>query len=171
MPDVIATPGATNANSYATIAEANAYHATHLYASAWTSASLTTKEIALIMATRLMDTMYEWENEPTEEDQALLWPRHAMLRRNQIDWVEDDEIPIELKQATAEFARQLIEGDRSADNAVDTQGLRSLTAGSVSLSFKDSVQPKVVPDAVYNLIPDHWGIVKGSSGMLEVMRA
>jgi len=171
MPDVIATPGATNANSYCTVAEADSYHDTHLYASAWNSASPTTKEIALIMSTRLLDTMYEWESFATDEDQALLWPREGLLRKNLLEWIEDDEIPIELKNATSEFARQLMEGDRSKDNEVDSQGLRSLTAGSISLSFKDHVVPKVVPDAVYNFIPEHWGMLKGSGGMMEVLRA
>jgi hypothetical protein len=171
MPTVITTPGAVDANSYCSVAEGDSYHETHLYASAWNSASITTKEIALIHATRLLDDMYEWAGWATEDEQPLMWPRETVLTKNGQDWLDDDVIPQDLKNATAEMARNLIIGDRTEDNAVETQGLRSLTAGSVSLSFKDSVQAKVVPDAVVNLIPDHWGRLKGSDGMLEVARA
>jgi len=55
-----ATPGAADANSYATVADADAYHEGHLYASAWTSASNTTKEQALVMATRWLDAQVRW---------------------------------------------------------------------------------------------------------------
>lgn len=171
MATLIATSGASNANSYCTVAEADAYHGTHLYASAWTAAGVPTKEIALIMATRLLDSLYDWEEFQTTVEQALQWPRLGLLAANQLEFLDEDEIPIELKNATAEFARQLLAADRTADNPVEAQGIRSLTAGPVSLAFKDDILPKVVPDAVMNLMPSWWGRLRGSDFSRELLRS
>ncbi len=55
MPTVIITPGASNANSYCSRADGDAYHEAHLYASAWTGATADQKDAALFWATRLLD--------------------------------------------------------------------------------------------------------------------
>ena len=171
MPTIIATPGALDANSYATVAEADAYHATHLYAATWTAATQTTKEIALIMATRLLDHHYNWAEWAATIDQALQWPRDGVIAYNEREFVPTDEIPQQLKDATSEYARQLIDADRTLDNEIETQGIKALTAGSVSLSFKDSVVAKVIPDAVHFLIPDWWGYPYDSTGTRELIRS
>lgn len=170
MPTVIATPAAVDANSYCTVAEADAYHATVLHAETWLTASTTTKQTALIMATRLLDAMFDWAEWRTTEEQALEWPRVGIMAKNQLDFLDEYEIPIELKNAEAEFARQLIDADRTADNAAETAGLSALTAGPISLTFTGGVVPKVVPDAVYWLLPAWWGSIRGSSGTFELMR-
>lgn len=174
-PTLDATPAGAAANSYCTVAEADAYHDARLSATTWTDASVTTatKTVALIMATRLLDAMYEWENWATHpQTQALQWPRVAMPRRNLLAWVGNDEIPPELKNATAEFARQLLAADRSLDSDIETQGITSLTAGPVSLTFKESVVAKVVPDAVVSLLPREWGYPRGRvASVRELARA
>lgn len=65
-------------------------------------------------------------------------------------------IPQALKDAEAEFAGQLLKGDRTLDNDVIVQGVTSVRAGSVSVSFKDTISPQVVPDAVLNMLPPSW---------------
>jgi hypothetical protein len=70
--------------------------------------------------------------------------------------IPSGEVPQALKDATAEFARQLMVTDRTADNDVEAQGISSLSAGPVSLAFKDTIYPKVVPDAVMNLLVPTW---------------
>jgi len=156
---LISTPGAVDANSYATAAEGTTYHEGHLYASAWTGASTATKEAALVMATRLLDALVEWSGLATSETQALAWPRVGMLTRNGYV-IESSEIPADLKSATAEYARALIVDDRSADSDIESQGITSLTAGPVSLAFKDTVQAKPIPDSVFYLLPPSWGYIR-----------
>lgn len=154
---LISTPGAPNANSYCTAVEGDAYHESRLYATAWTGASPSIKEAALVMATRMLDQAYQWEGYPSVDMQALDWPRGILLGRNERDFTGQTEIPLALKYATAEFARQLIEKDLSKDSIVEVQGVRSLTAGPVSIAFKDDVKAKTIPDAVANMIPRWWG--------------
>ena len=173
VPTLVATPGAVNENSYCTVAEADAYHSARLFSSDWTLAVTDNKTVSLIMATRLLDSMYEWASWPTAPaTQSLQWPRVGLLARSKLKFIESNVIPDELKNATAEFARQLLVADRTLDSDVETQGIQSISAGPVSLSFKSSVYPKVVPDAVYNLLPLGWGWAHGrASGTRELVRA
>src|SRR5688572_1750094 len=98
-PTLVATAGAANANSYALLAEANAYHDARLHSEDWTGASADTRTVALIMATRLLDAMYVWDLYPTDATQALQWPRNGMLAANRLEGVPSNEIPPELKNA------------------------------------------------------------------------
>jgi len=156
-----ATVGGASANAYCTRAEANAYHASRLHDEVWANTSDTDKDIAIVMATRILDAMYDWAEWPVSNTQRLMWPRWGMLKRNQLDVVPSTQIPEEIKFAVAELAMALAAEDRTLDSDVESQGLTSLTAGPVSLGFKTQVPPpKVIPDAVFFLIPPWWGTVR-----------
>ena len=87
-------------------------------------------------------------------------------------FVDIHTIPIELQRATAEYARQLLASDLAGNSDIETMGITSLTAGPVSLTFKESVTAKPVPDTVVLLIPESWGYVKGRrTGVRELQRA
>jgi len=161
-PTLIATPAGATANSYATVAEADAYHDSRLHRVAWlaTGADAATKTVALIMATRTLDALFEWTAWPTTTTQALQWPRNAVPRRGGLTYVDTMEIPPELKNATAELARLLIVGDRTADSDIETNKLRALKAGPVELVFGDGVTAKPIADLVAALLPPEWGYVR-----------
>jgi hypothetical protein len=172
MATIIATPGASNANSYLTLAEATTYYSTRLFTDNWDNSDDQT--VALIMATRVLDYMAvahrrlvrmdkvsyyitdpAWTGAPATSTQALAWPRTGMydrLGRAILSTV----IPQELKDATAELAGQLSKADRTLDNDVIVQGLKSVKAGSVALEFNEYIQTYVIPDAVWALMPDSW---------------
>ena len=67
--------GKVDANAYANAADGDAYHEGHLYATAWTAATLASKEKALVMATRLIDAEYQFGGVRATIAQALQWPR------------------------------------------------------------------------------------------------
>src|SRR5438046_10234283 len=67
--------GKVDANSYANAADGDAYHDGHLYASAWAAATTGNKEKALVMATRLIDTQFQFNGWRSHDEQALQWPR------------------------------------------------------------------------------------------------
>lgn len=125
---------------------------------------------ALLMATQLIDAHIKWEGWPVTEQQRLCWPRAGMVTRNGYA-IADNAIPQELKDMTSELARQLLSEDRTADGEVETQGLRSLRAGPVDMTFRDNVAPKVIPDAVVNLMPKCWGVLRSTkSFVVELVR-
>lgn len=159
---LVETAGSASANTYVTLAVANQYHLDRpAVGTTWATATDDQRNSALLWATKLMDRMWRWVGYPTDNIQALLWPRTGVVKANGWEYVDYHTIPVELQQATAEYARQLLVGDRAGDNQIETLGLRQLTAGPVSMSFKESVVAKVVPDAVFNLIPSGWGYPAG----------
>jgi hypothetical protein len=152
---IIATPGAADANSYATRAEATTYHEGHISGAAWAAAAEDLQNRALVTATRLLDAHVDWSGCVASSTQRLQWPRSGMLYRSGYA-VPSDVIPDDLKAATAEFARQLLGGDRSADSDIETQGIERLKAGPVELAFRAGTTAKVIPDAVWYLV-ELWG--------------
>ena len=70
-----------DANSYASVADGDAYHAAHLYATAWTGATADKKATALVMATRLIDAECGFLGFRKSNAQALQWPRVQEIGR------------------------------------------------------------------------------------------
>ena len=152
-----ATVGAATSNSYLTVIEAETYFDTRLSASDWSDAAAQDKIIALIMATRVMDKMWDWVSIRTDTTQVLDWPRIGVLSENKRETILNNVIPTAIKNATAEFAMQLLTEDRTLDSDIEKLRIRSLKAGAVMLTFAGGVTATVVPDAVFYLIPKWWG--------------
>ena len=170
--ELVTTAGAANANAYVSLEVAEQYHADRPPAeTTWADASDEEKTAAVLWATKLLDSLIDWSGYVVDDVQALLWPRNGLLYPSGFH-VPNNVIPIHLQHATAEYARQLLVSDRAADSGIETQGITSLKAGPVSLSFKDAVAAKAVPDAVFHLIPRDWGTVRGRvSSTRELLRA
>jgi hypothetical protein len=168
------TVGGSASNTYISRADANTYFEGKYHKAAWESASDADKDIVLVEATRVLDAMYIWRGHPTDltTPQALDWPRTGVLDSDGVNLIPEDELPDELRWATAELAMSILSGDRTADSDVEVQGLTRLKAGSVELGFKDNVYAKVLPDVVTNYIPSWWGYVETSNpGSVPVWRA
>ena len=155
------TVGGEDANSYCSIADGDAYHETHPYATDWEDADTDQKCRTLQTATRLLDSWYDWIGSTASSDQRLLWPRVGAVGPSGY-LLASDEIPEAVEFATAELARQLLVADRTADNDTAAKGLTSLTAGSVSMEFK-AVSSKPIPDAVMALL-SAYGTLRTRSG-------
>ena len=67
--------GKIDANSYASVDDAEVYHDGHLYSTAWDAASADQKVMALVMATRVIDAEYQFGGVRATIAQALQWPR------------------------------------------------------------------------------------------------
>ena len=174
MATIDSTPGGVNANSFLTHAEANTYFGNRIPLSPpWIASG---QEAYIITATRLLCNFarpfsrffpgnagqpayyrirQQWTGLPATPTQRLAWPRLSMFD-GQNNPIDSTIVPQDLKDATAEFAGQLLQGDRSLDNSVIVQGLNSIKAGSVALGFNKDIMPQVVPDSVLNLMPQSW---------------
>jgi hypothetical protein len=64
-------------NAYADVTDGDAYFEGHLYASVWAEATATTKAAALVMATRLVDTQFQFNGFKAHDTQGLQWPREG----------------------------------------------------------------------------------------------
>src|SRR5688500_5616643 len=110
--------GKPDSNTYALVADADAFHEGHLYATAWTGASTANKEKALVLATRLIDASYQFNGAKASSTQALQSPRESAIdpdrlatARNALSTVissyfDSDKIPKALVDATCEMARE-----------------------------------------------------------------
>lgn len=174
MATLVATPGAADANSYLTLAEALAYYETRTEVAGWEDAD--DQNVLLMMATRVLNAMTRpivtyvpasggraayyktsstWTGTPSTTTQKLAWPRTGMYDANG-NAIAVDAIPQDLKDATAELAGALGASDSTLDNDVIVQGITSVKAGSVALTFKDMIETHVIPDMVWNLMPASW---------------
>lgn len=102
---VVATAGASNANSYLSVAAADDLANLYLGTLNWSSASTDNKGRALIMATRYLDEL-RYVGDKAASTQALLWPRSDAECG---DWsFSGSEIPQPVKQATFDLAEYLL---------------------------------------------------------------
>lgn len=160
MPStIVATPGASNANSYATVAEADTYFDDRLKATAWTGADADDKARALIEATRRID-QEEFEGTPvdplndadvTGDTQALKWPRQAA--DDDAGWTYDDDvIPTIVKRATFELALALLDAD--SDFLADTglEGFKRVAVGSLQVTPRHTHRPGELPETVRRIL-------------------
>lgn len=173
------TPGSATGNSFATVAEFKTYRDNRLPAVTWAvAASDPVIEVALIMGGRLMNSMFDWTGTAVDAVQAMTWPRVGMATRNgyPIPTSGASSYPQALKDAQCEFALQLGAGDRVSDNDAIKQGITSVKAGSVAVTFKDVTEntsesvdmlirrlgsefnyvSKTVPDMVRQLLVESW---------------
>lgn len=150
-----ATPGSPLADSYATLAEGDAYFDAHLYSTGWTATLDPAQERALKTATRLLDSYFKWLGIRTYSDQALGFPRIGLFRDTTIA-VDSTTIPPEIRNATIEFAQWLIANNPYAENEIVVQGITEIKVGSIQLKFKDVIEGRVIPDFIKLLIPPEW---------------
>jgi hypothetical protein len=110
-----ATPAALTANTYALLADAEAYYLTLPVGNDWASATDAQKNAALAQATRMLDSsIQDWKGLRKTYAQPLQWPRAWMSDRE--GWVVDsNSIPPKIRDACCEFAIRLISDDRAAD--------------------------------------------------------
>lgn len=110
----------------------------------WTGLSSTAKQQSLIKATDFLDKRFgmQFSGYPNDRNQALQWPRLEACRQNGW-WIQSDEIPKELKQATAEYALQaalvgeLIDQESTEATASPKIG-ETIKVGPVTVSEKFS---------------------------------
>lgn len=132
---LVATVGGATADSYVTVAAADAHFDTRLNVTAWTGASTADKERALKTATREID-LSAFQGSPTDTVQALAWPRAYAPNPDpsglaESDYLDDATIPERVALATYELA------------------LAHLNAGTSDLSLADAgggiIRKKVGP--------------------------
>lgn len=156
--------GLVSANSYASVADGDSYHDGHLYATAWSGASAGDKAIALVMATRLIDSYCRFLGYKLTAAQALQWPRHSvsdvdsdssyatsgLLRRSLASlpvYLPSDVVPPCVIHATCEMARELLKLDRTGTRA--GEGLKvSIVSGSQFTFDKRDKRPVLTETVV-----------------------
>jgi hypothetical protein len=173
--------GKVDANSYADVAEGDAFHEAHLYATDWTGASAGNKAIALVFATRLVDAHYQFRGFKAHDTQALQWPREFArdddaLRTRGIaglsqrdEYFADNIVPKLLRDATIETARELIKSNRTDDP--DGEGLATMAlTGTMSMTFDKSDRRPVIPHVAQAMLSKLGEYLSRRSGPMKLVR-
>ena len=167
--------GRSDANSYASVADGDAYHDGHLYATAWTAAVLANKEKALAMATRLIDAEYHFHGTRTHDSQALQWPRYKCPDRDNAGlwggaaFYSSDVIPKALINATCELARELLIADRTAAPA--GEGLKYYNDGAVQTGYDKNDRRPIISQVAQAFLNRFGTMIRSWSGAVQLERA
>ena len=166
--------GRSDANSYASVADADAYHEGHLYATAWTGASASDKEKALVMATRLIDGQFQFAGVRAVGGQALQWPRVSCLDPDAANdlisgrYVRSNVVPKGVSDATCEMARELLVADRTAAPA--GEGLKYENIGTTQTGYDKGDTRPVISHVAQALLAKYGSLLKSKSGAVRLVR-
>ena len=162
-----ATVNGANADSFITVAEADAYWATNLYPTTWETATTANKEKALKMATRILDEKCAWVGTRATSAQALGWGRTDVVYDGIT--VSSTTIPIQISNATAQFAGDLLVSNLTAN--AEGKGLNSLKVGDITLDFDKNDTAGVMPEIVQEMLRG-WGTIyaRAKFGAVAVVR-
>ena len=173
--------GMPDANTYAWVADGDAYHEGHLYATDWTSAVTAKKETALVMATRLLDEMFRWNGFKREDTQALQWPRLAcpdpdsasgsiqFINSIQSGYLDETKVPKIIISATCEIARTLLVSDRTAPD--DTEGMAGLRIeGALNLTFSKGRKKQPIDEHLRLALGKIGEYLGGGNGPVQLVR-
>src|ERR1035441_3232299 len=186
--------GKADANSYADVADGDSYHDGHLYASAWTEAPEDRKAAALVMATRLIDSQFQFNGSRTGASQALQWPRAecrdpdmglvtlSALLPILSNFVDYDTVSAAVVQATCEMARELLLVDRTAaasGEGIDTTqtahashdaaGSGSSSESSSTKYSKGDTRP-IISQVARAMLSKYGAPISGGGGAVRLVR-
>lgn len=130
-------------NSYINVADADAYFAERLHSDAWTASDTSTKEAALIQATRLIDNIYDWYGELADETQSLGWPRSGAYDCEGRE-IDATIIPDAIANATCELAINLIKNDVTATPTLLQGGFRRAKLGTMEIEVDSAMKLKTI---------------------------
>jgi hypothetical protein len=152
--------GKVDANSYASAVDGDSYFDGHLYATAWTAAATGNKEKALVFATRLIDSQFQFNGWKAHDQQALQWPRErcpdpdkslitiSVLVPFLGTFVDADVVPVGVVNATCELARELLIADRTA--APPGEGIATFHTGHTDVGVGGNAPSSDNSTTVYN---------------------
>lgn len=158
--------GLPNATSYVSLEEANDILTTNIHNTSWDALGDSDKERLLAWSTSLLDAKADWEGQKAYPSSALRWPRKYVVDRDCIA-IPSNVIPLQLKQATAQYARFLVDSDRTSEQ--ETDGLTKIVVDVIELEFDSSYRLASVPSYIDDLL---YGIgrIKGASSRVAKIR-
>jgi hypothetical protein len=146
-----ATLGGASANSYVTLADADAYFETTPDSTNWDDKTNDQKNRALISATRWIDAL-SFYGKRCSETQALKWPREDY----KVDGIElaCTLIPIGIEVATYELARAFANDTDAITGSTGTTGIYDqVELGELKVKYKASSMTPGVINNVFDVYP------------------
>jgi DnaT-like ssDNA binding protein len=125
--------GLPDSTSYVSLAEADAYFATHpYYSDNWSDLGIPDRERLLMSGTYQLDVFIAWEGDIVNPTQALGWPRSGVTDQEGRD-IPANVVPNQVKISTCEMAIWASKGDPYA--ASSNAGLERLKIDVIELEW------------------------------------
>lgn len=149
------------ANSFASVADADAYHAARLTA-AWTDElAEAQKEAALIRASDWLNRKVMWNGRKASRSQRMAWPRAGVSTQD--GEIAPDEIPAEVVEACCELAGFFVEQDYLAP--LDRGGdIASLSVDVISIAYNGTAPAETVFPSLSGLLAGLGTVNTGKGG-------
>jgi hypothetical protein len=160
MAEIDATPSGTDANSYATVAEADTYFAGRLNTEAWADAD---QVAALIQATGWID-QFDFRGERAVPMQPLKWPRVFVYDEDGHE-LPADAVPRPVKRATFEAALALVSAQSDPFAPSPLGQFEEAQVGPLRVKVRATQEDSDLPDVVERLL-SRWLRSAGLSGRL-----
>lgn len=157
--------GLANAESYISVADADAYFAARGI-TLWATLLEAEKEQALRRATDYMEYWYgdAWSGMRVTLTQALSWPRTGVTYKK---WLfPSNQVPREVVKACAELGFKAAGGELAAD--LGSQ-VKSETVGPIAVTYADGARQKPKYQAIDAMLGAL--LTGGGSGMVKLVRA
>lgn len=132
--------GLSTANSYVSLAEAEDIICVNATQHAvWTGLSTSVQETLLVWASDYLDAHVDWKGSKAVKTSGLRWPRDCVYDVDDI-LIEDDVVPLRVKQATVQLAIFLNTSEAAAnfgDSGLLPEGIKRVKADVVEVEFFD----------------------------------
>ena len=153
--------GLANADSYISVADADAYHAAVGRESSWTDKDEDTKEFELRKATRYLLQFYSlhWKGARVSSTQRLCWPRTGAVVYG--FEVASDQVPQDVKFACAELAFKSINGTELAPDLKPRK--KRTKVGPIETEFFENTVQSVIYREVGGMLKPY---INGAGGKL-----
>src|SRR5262245_53059862 len=173
--------GRSDANAYASAADGDGYFDGHLYASAWTAATTGNKEKALVFATRLIDSQFQFNGFRAHDAQALQWPREQCPDPDKGiatvvvalpllgKFVESDVVPRAVINATCEMAKELLLLDRTT--APPGEGILATWNSTDGTKYSKWDKRPIISHVAQAMLAKFGGLMREGSGAVRLVRA
>ena len=170
----------SNSNSYADASDGDSYHDGHLYATAWSAATTGNKEKALVMATRLIDSLCHFHGFRVTTTQSLQWPRqqcpdpdkpavpYTPLSVVLNNYVDPTVVPKAIVDATCEQARELLIADRTT--APPGEGLFATWTGTDGTKYSKLDTRPILSHVTQAFLSKFGSLVTERSGSVRLVR-
>lgn len=140
------TVAGDSANSYVSLAEADAYFAESFGRTAWASSG--DKESLLVSASKYLDMFLTWDGVKATDEQSMEWPRKFAYDKTRREY-SSSIIPMPVKFATYELAYyMLVNGDLSFEE----QTIDRVKVGTVDVSFTEMSTDSGIPKFVEAIV-------------------
>lgn len=172
--------GKANANSFLSLADAETFFEGYTFKADWTGTD-ESKTAALVQATGILDSQFEWKGRRTHPDsQALQWPRTNVWEGDR--YVRFNEIPKAIRNATALLAMAVLGNDSfmtrdPGQGGADQIAGINLGNGALQVEFQPqstegatSNRYKTIVNAEVLALLSPYGRFRQGGGMVRVKR-